>query len=86
MPSISDRDFSTDSDSSSSDSAIVTISAFKPNAIGSSFASLKTPDSKVSMAVLIFDLSSSRFVSTPSGIILNWIPAVAILRISPRKP
>ena len=79
MPSISARAFSTASDSSSSESAIVTISAFSPNAIGSSFASLKTPDSKVSTAVLILDLSSSRFVSTPSGIILNWIPAVAIL-------
>jgi len=79
MPLISDRDFSTASDSSSSERAIVTISALSPNAIGSSFASLKTPDSKVSTVVLIFVLSSSRFVSMVSGIILNWIPAVAIL-------
>ena len=75
---ISDNAFSTLSDSSSSDSASVMISAFSPNAIGSSLASLKTPDSKVSMAVLILVFKVSRFVSKPSGIILNCIPAVAI--------
>ena len=80
MPSISDSAFSTVSDSSSSDSAIVMISAFSPNAIGSSFASLNTPDSKDSTFVLISDLSFSKSVSIPSGITLNWIPAVAILR------
>ena len=76
---ISDNAFSTLSDSSSSDSASVMISAFSPNAIGSSLASLKTPDSKVSMAVLILVFKISRSVSIPSGIILNWIPAVVIL-------
>ena len=54
------------------------MSAFSPNAIGSSFASLKTPDSKDSTFVLIFCLSSSKFTSKFFGIILNWIPAVAI--------
>jgi len=80
MPSISAKAFSTDSDSSSSDSAMVTISAFSPNAIGFSSALLKTPDSKDSVASFSFVLSCSRSVSTLSGIILNCIPAVAILR------
>ena len=71
--------FSTASDSSDSESAIVTISAFSPNAIGSSFTSLKTPDSKDSVAFFNFFLSCSRFVPNPSGIILNCIPAVAII-------
>jgi len=78
-PSISLNVFSTVSDSSSSESAIVTINAFSPNAIGSSFVSLNTPDSKDSVASFNFVLSSSREVSTLSGIILNCIPAVAIL-------
>jgi len=60
----------------------VTIIALSPNAIGSSFASLKIPDSKDSTFSFIFVLSSSRFVSRFSGIILNWIPAVAILAVS----
>ena len=76
---ISLKAFSTASDSSSSESAMVTISAFSPNAIGSSFASLKTPDLKVFVVSSNFVLSSSRFVSTLSGIILNWIPAVAMI-------
>jgi len=71
--------FSTASDSSSSESAIVTISALSPNAIGSFFASLKTPDSKDSTFVLIFSFNFSKSTSKLSGIILNWIPAVAIL-------
>ena len=78
-PSISANAFSTASDSSSSESAIVMISAFSPNAIGSSFALLKTPDSKVSTFDWISVLSFSKSVSMSSGIILNWIPAVAIL-------
>ena len=57
---------------------MVTINAFSPNAIGSSFASLKTPDSKDSVAAFSFVFNSSKFVSTLSGIILNCIPAVAI--------
>ena len=76
MPWISLIAFSTASDSSSSESAIVTISAFSPNAIGSSLASLKTPDSNDSTFSLIFVFSSSRFTSKSSGIILNWIAAV----------
>jgi len=78
-PGILEKAFSTASDSSSSESAIVTIRAFNPNAIGSSLESLKTPDSKDSVVSFIFVLSSSRFVSMPSGIILNCIPAVAIV-------
>ena len=78
MPSISLIVFSTESTSSSSDNAIVTISALSPNAIGSSLASLKTPDSNDSIFSLIFVLSSSRSASRFLGIILNWIPAVAI--------
>jgi len=77
--------FSTESTSSSSDSAIVTISALSPNAIGSSLALLKTPDSKDSTFDLICSFNVSRFTSRSLGIILNWIPAVAILRISPRN-
>jgi len=80
MPSIFDRAISTSSDSTSSERAIVIISAFSPNAIGSSFALLKTPDSKVSIVSFIFVLTSSREVSMLSGIILNCIPAVAISR------
>ncbi len=71
MPSISLSAFSTASDSSSSESAIVIMSALSPNAIGSSFASLKTPDSNDSTFDLISVLSVSRSVSTVSGIILN---------------
>ena len=78
-PSISLNAFSTISDSSFSESAIVMINAFNPKAIGSSFALLKTPVSKDSVASLSFVLSSSREVSMLSGIILNWIPAVAII-------
>ncbi len=73
--------FSTLSDCSSSESAIVMINAFSPNAIGSSFASLKIPDSKDSTVFFIFVLSSSRFMSMFSGIILNCIPTVAAIRM-----
>jgi len=78
-PGIFEIAVSTLSASSSSESAIVMISAFNPNAMGSSLASLKTPDSKDSTVFFISVLSSSRSVSILSGIILNCIPAVAIL-------
>jgi len=71
--------FSTESTSSSSDSANVIINALRPNAIGSSLASLKTPELKDSIFDFIWFFSSSRFVSRFSGITLNWIAAVAIL-------
>jgi len=79
MPSISPIAFSTESDSSSSDSAIVTISAFRPNAIGSSFASLKTPDSNVSTFSLINSFSLFRSTSRFSGMTLNRIAAVLMV-------
>lgn len=79
MPSISLIAFSTESTSSSSDSAIVTISALSPNAIGSSLASLNTPESKDSIFDLICSFSFFKSVSKFSGITLNWIAAVVIL-------
>ena len=78
-------EFSILSTSWSSESARVTISAFSPNAIGSSIASLKTPDSKDSIFVLISDFKVFRSVSIPSGIILNRIPAVAMISFSLEK-
>lgn len=84
MPSISLIAFSTESTSSSSDSAIVTISALSPNAIGSSLASLNTPDLKDSIFDLICFFSFFKSVSKFSGITLNWIAAVAITGLGVR--
>ncbi len=72
--------FSTESTSSSSDSANVMINAFNPNAIGSSLASLKTPDLNDSIFDFICSSNFFKFVSKFSGITLNWIAAVAIFR------
>ena len=70
--------FSTKSTSSSSDSANVIINALSPNAIGSSSALLKTPDSKDSFFDLICSFNFPRSTSRFSGITLNWIAAVVI--------
>jgi len=79
MPGVSLIAFSSKSTSSSSDSASVMISALSPNAIGSSSALLKTPDSNDSIFSLINSFSLSRSTSRFSGITLNWIAAVLMV-------
>ena len=55
------------------------MSALSPNAIGCSSALLKTPDSNDSIFVFISSLSFSKSTSMLVGIILNCIPAVAMI-------